>query len=194
MEQTPSDGHEERFAENLRVVLRERGMSQEALAKEMSDRGYQFHQATIYKILTGKRKVGLGEASEIASILDVPLDLLLAGGSAAVTRTRALRAVQQMVLVKDELFEAWKHWSDAYLEMAAALGVEVGDDGTFSSEIGAEASAVLSADEVDLATRLLNETDEDLLDPTNILLLPDGTSRVVNELRERRRGEHQEAP
>lgn len=102
--------------------------------------------------------------------------------------------MHQMVLVKDELFEAWKHWSDAYIEMAAALGVEHAADGTYGSEIGAEVSGVLTPEEVDLATRLLNETDEELTDPTDILLLPDGMRRAVNEVRERRRGEHQEAP
>jgi transcriptional regulator with XRE-family HTH domain len=51
-------------------------MTQEDLAARMSERGFPFHQATIYKIEGGTRKVSIAEATALASIVGLPLQLL----------------------------------------------------------------------------------------------------------------------
>lgn len=60
---------EENFAANLRARRDEIGMSQEELAREMTERGFGFHQATVYKIETGARRVRLAEADALADAL-----------------------------------------------------------------------------------------------------------------------------
>ncbi|MBF6330258.1 helix-turn-helix domain-containing protein [Nocardia transvalensis] len=67
---------EEVFASNLKTLRGDTGLSQEALAEQMSERGFKWHQATVYKIENGSRQVQLGEAKAVAAILGVPLDRL----------------------------------------------------------------------------------------------------------------------
>lgn len=69
---------ERHFARALKQALDEEGTSQQALADAMTARGYKFHQATIYKILNGSRKVVLGEAVTMALILDRDLEEMVA--------------------------------------------------------------------------------------------------------------------
>ena len=52
-------------------------MSQAALAKEMTTRGFRWHQATVYKVENGDRQIQLGEARAVARIFNLPLDDLL---------------------------------------------------------------------------------------------------------------------
>lgn len=66
------------FARNLREWRNERGMSQEELARQMAELGFPFHQGTIYKIETGARRVRLDEATVLAKVLGLDLDMLTA--------------------------------------------------------------------------------------------------------------------
>lgn len=52
--------------------------TQEQLAESMTSRGFDFTQATVYKIENGKRKVTVGEALAIASILATDIEMLTA--------------------------------------------------------------------------------------------------------------------
>jgi hypothetical protein len=71
----PPELTEQRFAANLREA---RGtMSQYTLAREMQDRGWPWRQQTVARVETGQRMVRLGEATAIAEILQVPLDMLI---------------------------------------------------------------------------------------------------------------------
>ncbi len=56
-------------AANLRVYRETRGVSQEELAQRMTDRGFGFSQATIWKIEQGKRPVKIGEVVALARAL-----------------------------------------------------------------------------------------------------------------------------
>jgi transcriptional regulator with XRE-family HTH domain len=64
----------ERFGENVRRHRERRELSQDDLAREMADRGWQYYQSTVYKIEHGERKVSFGEAVDLAAILKVTLD------------------------------------------------------------------------------------------------------------------------
>lgn len=79
---------EDHFARNLRLLLSDRGMSQEELANEMTARGHSWHQSTVYKVLNGSRKVGLGEAAAAAAILGMPVDKMAEGTTDVVTMSR----------------------------------------------------------------------------------------------------------
>lgn len=63
---------DEYFAQNLRDYREAAGVSQEELARRMSERGYGFSQATIWKIEQSKRPVRIGEAVALAEALDLP--------------------------------------------------------------------------------------------------------------------------
>ncbi|MET4702764.1 helix-turn-helix transcriptional regulator [Frigoribacterium sp. UYMn621] len=60
---------DEAFAQAVRRVREQNGMTQAWLASEMSDRGFEFHQATVYKVEMSKRRVSIGEAKAIAEVL-----------------------------------------------------------------------------------------------------------------------------
>jgi transcriptional regulator with XRE-family HTH domain len=64
-------GIDRNVATNVREHRDRCGMSQEELAQQMSDRGFGFSQATIWKIESGQRPVRLGEAVALAEILQL---------------------------------------------------------------------------------------------------------------------------
>lgn len=53
------------------------GLTQEAVTEAMVNRGFDFHQSTLYKIESGKRRVLVGEAVALAEVLGVPLEALV---------------------------------------------------------------------------------------------------------------------
>lgn len=63
------------FGASFRIA-RQRTLSQEQVAEAMQVRGFDFHQATVYKIENGKRKVTVGEALALSDIVNVPLEVL----------------------------------------------------------------------------------------------------------------------
>jgi len=56
------------------------GISQVGLARALADQGLPYHQATIYKIETGQRKVPANELVPLAQALGVTVDMLLGRG------------------------------------------------------------------------------------------------------------------
>ena len=77
------------FAENIRRWRERRGLSQDALAQQMADLGFPFHQATIYKIEKGERPVRLAEALALSALLDQHVSDLTEGPVDDETYTRA---------------------------------------------------------------------------------------------------------
>lgn len=65
------------FAKGLRAMRERMGKSQQWVATEMSERGYDWHQSTVYKSEAGNRKVSIGEAAHLAAVLNVTVDDLL---------------------------------------------------------------------------------------------------------------------
>jgi transcriptional regulator with XRE-family HTH domain len=70
-------GIDQNIAASVRAYREAAGISQEELAQRMSDRGFGFSQATIWKIESGQRPVKASELAALADSLDVltPMDL-----------------------------------------------------------------------------------------------------------------------
>lgn len=76
---------DERFAENFRKRRELLRLSQTDVAEKMTERGFAFHQQTVAKIERGTRRVGIGEATELANILDLDISALLMPTDVAMT-------------------------------------------------------------------------------------------------------------
>lgn len=63
---------DQNIAANVREYRESRGLSQDELAQRMTDRGFGFSQATIWKIESGQRPVKLSEAAALANALEIP--------------------------------------------------------------------------------------------------------------------------
>jgi transcriptional regulator with XRE-family HTH domain len=97
---TAADAIEQAVARRLKVLRRLAGLSQTALAERMFSRGQQWHQATVWKIEDGRRKVRTGELADLADILGVKPDALLSDddyGEAVAARGTAERAVREQI-------------------------------------------------------------------------------------------------
>lgn len=68
---------EDRFRKNVRIERGHREWTQEQMAKRLSDKGIPMHWTTIAKIESGGRAVRIDEASAIADLLGVSVDMLL---------------------------------------------------------------------------------------------------------------------
>lgn len=68
---------EENFSQNVKFLREKLGLSQEAVAEKMQERGHSFHQATVYKIESGTRRVTVSEANALAQILKNDLRRML---------------------------------------------------------------------------------------------------------------------
>src|SRR5580700_10570206 len=64
-------GIDQNIAANVRAYREAGGLSQEELAQRMTDRGFGFSQATIWKIESGQRPVKLSEAAALANALGI---------------------------------------------------------------------------------------------------------------------------
>lgn len=91
------------FAENLRRVREEAGLSQTSLAERMAASGFRFHQTTVARIEAGKRQVTLGEADALASIFNRRLIDMQILPDEAVARRRLEKAVASAEKVLEEL-------------------------------------------------------------------------------------------
>jgi transcriptional regulator with XRE-family HTH domain len=75
----PFQDLDQKIAANVREYRENRGLSQDELAQRMTDRGFGFSQATIWKIERGQRPVKASEAAALADALDIlSLSFLLA--------------------------------------------------------------------------------------------------------------------
>jgi len=71
------------FPMGLKRARESSEMSQERLATEMVKLGFEFHQTTVNKIENGKRKVSIGEAAALSSIVQTPLEVMVQPQSSA---------------------------------------------------------------------------------------------------------------
>jgi transcriptional regulator with XRE-family HTH domain len=62
---------DQNVATNLREFRERNGLSQEELAQRMSERGFGFSQATVWKIESGQRPVKISEAVALSDVLDL---------------------------------------------------------------------------------------------------------------------------
>lgn len=104
---------EARFASNMRALRETLKLSQEELAEQMSQQGFPFHQATIYKIESGGRRVQLSEAVAIAAIFGVTVERMTTDGSDDPLRAEIAR---------------WRTLQGEFREQLAAAHVAVADN------------------------------------------------------------------
>ena len=64
----------ERLGTNVRALRERKGISQAKLAELMTERGWPWHQSTVYRVESGKQTVGFSEAVDLAEILRTSLD------------------------------------------------------------------------------------------------------------------------
>lgn len=81
-------------------------MAQQELADLMSNRGHKFHQATVYKILRGSRKVSLDEALDIADIFGADIEEMTLPPHEAVLQWEMIRARDALLKIV-ELTSLW---------------------------------------------------------------------------------------
>ena len=112
-----SGGHaaEQYLPENLRSLCESKGISQAALAKAMSERGWKWHQQTAYKVQNGKRGISFGEATDLARILAVSTDRLTWSGPEA-NETALVDSAIAM------LRRSWHEMADATTGLERARG------------------------------------------------------------------------
>ena len=79
----PAGLADERFAANVREQRELKKMSQGELARRMAERGFPYYQQTVRRIEDGRRKVSVGEATALASILGTTVERLTWPGQAA---------------------------------------------------------------------------------------------------------------
>jgi transcriptional regulator with XRE-family HTH domain len=76
MAKRPREKTAEILGANVRYLRERASISQVELARRMADRGWSWHQATVYRVETGKQPVRFDEALDLADLLGVTLDRL----------------------------------------------------------------------------------------------------------------------
>jgi len=76
MRESQREPADERFGANLRALREREGMSQSAVAAEMTERGHTWHQQTVGRVEGGRQSVRLAEAEDLAAILHTSIDRL----------------------------------------------------------------------------------------------------------------------
>ena len=75
-EQALAEEYEKSLVAGVKAHRLAQGLSQIELADRMSSLGFKFHQATVYKIENGERKISAAEAMGLAEVFNVELDEL----------------------------------------------------------------------------------------------------------------------
>lgn len=126
---------ESTFSTNLRKVREALRISQEQLAKDMSERGYSWQQATVYKVETGKRQVQLGEAKALADILEVSVATMMEPESQAAETARLVNAFADAKAARFEFMSAYTKWKFACDDLQGMLGIPAGDAFTEAARV-----------------------------------------------------------
>lgn len=113
-------GADQNFAVNVRHYREQIGLSQEELAQRMSERGFGFTQATVWKIEQGKRAVRVGEAVALAAALELPRWLHLVQDPQSFGHAAEIEAANRRAYTA---FEAIKAATAEFLEAQTHIGV-----------------------------------------------------------------------
>jgi transcriptional regulator with XRE-family HTH domain len=128
-------GIDQNIAANLRTYREAASVSQEELAQRMTDRGFGFSQATIWKIESGQRPVRASELVALADSLDVLSALSLTYEPDAARHHAQMRQASRNAR---EAYERLKTAAAAYIEAQFELAVaarEAHDDGMTVTEL-----------------------------------------------------------
>jgi transcriptional regulator with XRE-family HTH domain len=147
---------DQNIAANLRLHREAGNISQEELAQRMSDRGFGFTQATIWKIESGQRPVRAGELVALADCLQVMSAMSLTSEpGAARHHVRLQQANRNAYDAYGALKEAAAAYLHAQIELAFAAreahdgGVAVAEWHTSWLGIPAEQAAIEARVEAD---------------------------------------------
>jgi transcriptional regulator with XRE-family HTH domain len=105
------------FAGSLKRARDTARLTQEEVADQMASRGFPFHQATVYKIEAGSRKVSIAEASALADIVKLPLGFMIE--DAIDGQSEMVQEAREIVEGRVELSErvAWVQACEADLKL-----------------------------------------------------------------------------
>lgn len=121
------------FANAVRDARLAAGVSQDDLATQMAQRGFDFHQTTIAKIERGARRVTVGEAAELADIVGIPLAAVLERDPASVSarrveiETKTRQVLVDLIALEDRARDARGHL-DELLNLAVDFDGIAGDN------------------------------------------------------------------
>lgn len=120
-------------ATNVRALRERNGLSQEELAQRMSERGFGFSQATIWKIESGQRPVKISEAVALSEALELP-------------RWRSLTEEPEVSRHYADLAQANRLTGQAYdaLKAAAALYLKAQIDLSFAVRTAQDAGLTVT--------------------------------------------------
>ncbi|MET9632174.1 helix-turn-helix transcriptional regulator [Lentzea sp. NPDC006480] len=157
---------EQHVATNVREFRERADMSQEELARRMSERGFGFSQATIWKIENGQRTVKISEAVVLSEIFN----LLWMDLTRAPQVSRRQAAVAQAHRNAYQAFGALKEAAAEFLETQLSLSLavrEAQDDGLTVAEplkswleIPAERAVLEARVEQEQGDKAINEVHE----------------------------------
>lgn len=103
------------FGDNIRKNRERKKMSQGDLAREMTARGWPWHQSTVYKTEHGTRRTEAFELHDLAEILGVPMNHLFWPPGEVNEAAMVERAI---VMVR----RAWEQTAQSALELISAIG------------------------------------------------------------------------
>jgi len=122
----PAPSAESVFAQNLKALRDDRKLSQEALAERMAERGFKWHQATVYKVEQGGRQIQLGEARTVAEILGIPLDAMTEGTENIVALGHLRDDIHEFERVSARFLQIYRLYEEVRLRLLAKLDEDVG--------------------------------------------------------------------
>lgn len=146
---------EEIFAVNLKALRNDRGMTQSELARHMADKGFKWHQATVFKLENGERQIQLGELREISKLFNVALDRLVEGTDRIAELSKLRQDVQRLDQVRVRLADN----ANAYDELRRSVRTRAGIDEDPWSTDADNLRSLLSPDEIKTITK---STEDDV--------------------------------
>lgn len=170
-------GIDQNIAANLRIYREGGSISQEDLAQRMSDRGFGFSQATIWKIESGQRPVRASELIALADSLGVlSVMSLILDPSEATHRARLRQATRKAYDAYELLKEAAAAYLDAQIELVV-VAREAHDDGVTVTELDTSWLRI-PAEQAVIAARIEGDQEE-----AQALQIVDEVGKVMDALR-----------
>ena len=126
----PPDHHNlnARFAQNVRTIRDQNGLSQVQLAQRMSEYGYRWPQNTIQRIEHNQRRVDIAEADALARALGVSVGTLLAEPSDASKTGQIRHILNELHAAELDLQKAKQRHTQIRSQLAELNPATIGDE------------------------------------------------------------------
>lgn len=111
------------FAASFKKARELARLTQEEVADQMAERGFAFHQATVYKLENGTRKVSIAEATALASILGLPLQLLVGAGAGGLDASawEMLAEARELLTARRDVVERMWHVEASRMDLESLV-------------------------------------------------------------------------